>query len=288
MRILEYKESKQHGRFDFPVEAYPINAHHPRYIMPLHWHNEVEIIQIISGSFQYEVGQEKGTAIPGDILFVNSGDFHAGVPDKSEYYCIVFDLNLLANENSMTASNKMLVPLLNGDIRVSLHLTRLGRELPSILHRLFELMTEKPMGHELQAQGLLYQLFGIIFKNRYYYQNTGNTGSKKRLLPLRNALSLIEKEYSSQLTLDQLAHSADMSPKYFCHFFKRMTRYSPIEYLNRHRIEIACYKLISGYKNITGLCYECGFNDLSYFIRVFKKITDVTPKQYAKMHGSVE
>ncbi len=72
-----------------------------------------------------------------------------------------------------------------------------------------------------------------------------------------------------------------MSPKYFCHFFKQMTQYTPIEYLNRRRIEAACYRILSGWQSMTELTYECGFSDLSYFIRVFKRIVGVTPKQYA-------
>jgi AraC-like DNA-binding protein len=287
MRILAYKENKTHGSFDFPVEAYYINKHHPRYIMPLHWHEEYEIIQIRSGSLQYEIGQEKGTAKAGDILCVNSGDFHAGLPSESEYSCIVFDFNLLMKENNTMASNKLLAPLLNGDIRVSLHLPKDDRDIPLILRRLLETLAEKPLGFELQVQGLLYHLFGSIIQNHYYCKNTASTGNKKRSLPLKNALSLIEKEYSSLITLEQLAHAADMSPKYFCYFFKQMTRYSPIEYLNRHRIEIACYKLMSGQQRITELSYECGFNDLSYFIRVFKNIVGVTPKKYALMHRPV-
>jgi len=286
MRTLEYKERKTHGTFDFPVEAYCVNEQHPRYVMPLHWHEEYEIIQVKSGEFQYEIGQEKGTAKSGDILFINSGEFHSGLPSKCEYNCILFDFNLLINEN-ITATNKILATLLSGDISVSLKLPKEDQEISSIINCLLETLIKKPIGFELKAQGLLYQLFGNIIEKRYYHKNTGDTGSKKRIMPLKNVLSLIEKEYSSPLTLEQLARSADMSPKYFCHFFKQMTKYSPIEYLNRHRIEVACFKLISGTQNITEICYECGFNDLSYFIRVFKKNVGVTPKKYALMHKKI-
>ena len=284
MRILEYRENKKHGSFDFPVEAYYVNEHHPRYIMPLHWHEEYEIIQIISGGFQYEIGQEKGTAEPGDILFVNSGDFHGGFPVESKYNCIVFDFNLFVKENHMVAINKILEPLTNGEIKVLPKLPKENKDISFVIRRILETLQEKPLGFELQVQGLLYHLFGSIIKHHYFYKNTDDPGAQKRLLPLKNALALIQKEYSSQITLERLASAANMSPKYFCHYFKMFTWYSPIEYLNRYRIEVACYKMMSRWQNITELSYECGFNDLSYFIRVFKKIAGVTPKQYARMH----
>lgn len=284
MRILEYKENKRHGSFEFPVEAYHVNEQHPRYRMPLHWHEEFEVIQIISGGFDYEIGQHSGTAQAGDILFVNGGEFHAGIPLRSEYRCIVFGLSFLLKEDD-TAGSKLLAPFFQGDAIVSLRLPENDTVISAILYRLFGLLTEKPPGFELQVQGLLYQLFGYIIQNHYYEKNAGgDLGNKKRLSQLKNALSLIEKEYPSHITLERLARSAGMSPKYFCQFFRQMTHYSPITYLNRRRIEVACYKLISGWQNMTDLAFECGFNDLSYFIRVFKGIVGMTPKKYSLKH----
>jgi AraC-like DNA-binding protein len=284
MRILEYKENKIHGSFEFPVEAYYVNEQHPRYKMPLHWHEEFEIIQILSGYFDYEIGQKSGSAQSGEILFVNGGEFHSGTPNRCEYRCIVFDLGFLLKEDN-TAGSKMLAPFFEGDYAVSLERPKNDALIYSILSSLFGLLTEKPRGFELQVQGFLYQLFGLIIQNRYFDKNTGDDlGNKKRLSQLKSALALIEKEYSTPITLQQLARSADMSPKYFCQFFKQMTHYSPITYLNRHRVEVACYKLISGWQNMTELSFECGFNDLSYFIRVFRSIVGTTPKQYARKH----
>ena len=284
MRILEFKEKKTHGSFEFPVEAYYVDERHPRYLMPLHWHEEYEVIQILSGSFEYEIGQKSGIAQPEDVLFVNGGEFHGGMPIQSEYRCIVFGLSFLLKEDD-TASSKMLAPFFKGDNAVSLNLPKNDVDISWILHKLFNLLTEKPRGFELQVQGLLYQLFGYIIQNHYYENNSLNDiGNKKGISQLKSALSLIGKEYSSHITLEQLAQSAEMSPKYFCQFFKQMTHYSPITYLNMHRVEVACYKLISGCQNITELSFECGFNNLSYFIRVFKNIVGTTPKQYAHKH----
>ena len=92
----------------------------------------------------------------------------------------------------------------------------------------------------------------------------------------------METGYAGAVTLATLADAAGMTPQYFCTFFQQMTGRSPIEYLNGHRIEVACAQLSLGNYSITDLAYECGFNDLSYFIRVFKRYKGVTPKQYIK------
>ena len=72
-----------------------------------------------------------------------------------------------------------------------------------------------------------------------------------------------------------------MTPKYFCRFFLEMTHRTPIDYLNYQRIEHACYQLVTTDASITDIAYSCGFNDLSYFIKTFKKYKGITPGKYA-------
>ena len=59
---------------------------------------------------------------------------------------------------------------------------------------------------------------------------------------------------------------------------------TPIEYLNYYRIEIACEQLIITNKNITDIAYDCGFNDVSYFTKVFKKYKDTVPSKYMELN----
>ena len=63
-------------------------------------------------------------------------------------------------------------------------------------------------------------------------------------------------------------------------FFKKMTNRTPIDYLNVYRIEMASKKIINTDLSITDIAFSCGFNDLSYFIKTFKKITGITPRKY--------
>ena len=61
-----------------------------------------------------------------------------------------------------------------------------------------------------------------------------------------------------------------------------MTGKTPIEYLKDYRVERAARKLLGSDMPITQIAYTCGFNDLSYFIKTFKKIKGCTPKNYRK------
>ena len=61
-----------------------------------------------------------------------------------------------------------------------------------------------------------------------------------------------------------------------------MTGTTPVKYLLTYRIERAARKLLSTDESITQIAYDCGFNDLSYFIKTFKDIKKITPKNYRK------
>ena len=93
---------------------------------------------------------------------------------------------------------------------------------------------------------------------------------------------MIESQYDQPLTLSMMAAAAGMSSKYFCRFFAVMTHRKPMDYLNHYRIERACYELSSSDATVTDVAYSCGFNDLSYFIKTFKKYKGMTPGSYVR------
>lgn len=151
------------------------------------------------------------------------------------------------------------------------------------IHMLFDTIQKKSPGYELVTQGLLYLILGDITENHFFTSDSGDTKrNHKRIHLLKQVLELMEDSYQTSLTLEQLSKAAGMSSKYFCRFFQEMTHKSPFDYLNHYRIERACYQLLSTEDTITEIAYGCGFNDLSYFIKLFKRYKGTTPAKYRK------
>ena len=65
MKYIKYRETKEHGTFEFPMEFYHVGPAHPRYEMSYHWHIEYEIIRILKGEFLMTIGEEEFTAKAG-------------------------------------------------------------------------------------------------------------------------------------------------------------------------------------------------------------------------------
>lgn len=279
MQYLDYNEAKQRGTFDFPIEIHHIDYQHPRYEMTLHWHIEYEIIRILQGEFNIFLDGQELTARKGDIIFIEDGVLHGGTPIDCIYECIVFDINMLLNNNH--SCNKLIKQVINHSLSILNFFPDPKDSLTTAVNQLFESMIQQTEGFQFTTFGALYLFLGIIVEKNYYNADIApNIRNHKRIEQLKQALELIETSYASTLTLEQLSKSAGMSPKYFCRFFQAMTHKTPIDYLNYYRIERSCYQLLTTDLSLINIAYGCGFNDFSYFIKTFKKYKGITPKKY--------
>ena len=84
------------------------------------------------------------------------------------------------------------------------------------------------------------------------------------------------------IRLDMLADHVGMSRSAFCAFFKKHFGKTFVSYLNECRLENACNLLREEECNVSEICYKVGFNDLPYFIRLFKRSTGMTPTEYLR------
>lgn len=278
MNFSDYQELKTRGSFDFPIEFHHVTKEHPRYQMPLHWHMEYEIIRVLSGRLVLSLNEETVELNAGEMSIIQDGVLHGGTAYDCVYECVVFDFNGFLHGSSICKK----------DIEeVQNHQKIINNKFPAdcdetnVVNTMFEVIMEGADGYEFFTQGLMFILIGKIMKNRRYTTSDKSTiKSLKRFHQLKSAISLIREQYMNELSLEDLSQAAGMSSKYFCKFFSEMTGKTPIEYLNYYRIECACEQLVLNDRSVTDVCMSCGFNDLSYFVKTFKRYKGTTPKQY--------
>ena len=228
------------------------------------------------GSLTVTLDEKSFTAVKNDVIFVHSGILHSGIPHDCVYQCIVFDMNTFLKNNPVCG--EYIQKILHQETMLFPHFSDEHPQILNCISVLFDAMYEKDTGYELTVFGQFYHFFGLIFSNHYFIENPTRTRRDyKRILQLKQVLEFIEKNYANPITLQELSASVSMSPKYFCRFFSEMTHQTPMDYLNRQRIEEACLQLAATDDSITEIAYRNGFNDLSYFIRTFKKYKGMTP-----------
>lgn len=279
---MSYNELKLHGTEDFPIELYHINEGHPKYEMASHWHTHIEIIKILDGELNVRLYNNEYQAKKGDVVLVNSETVHGAFPVNCVYECIVVQLEMLSVKD--VSCRNFIDGLLNQEYKIQEFIPYSKNEFHNAVDSLFYSMNNPKPGYKFTVIGALYNLLGTVINNGMY--NTFNTSTDiindKNIPKLKKVLTFIRNNFDKPITLCDIAKHAEMSPKYFCSFFKTMTRKTPIEYLTAYRIERAARRLLNTDMSVTVIAYSCGFNDLSHFIKTFKQHKGITPAKFRK------
>lgn len=281
MKRLDYHESRQRGSPDFPLEYHYLDESHPLYQMPCHWHEEYELLRVISGEFDLTLDDAATVLHAGDVAFIGAGQLHGGIPRDCVYECIVFDMHLLLKCNEHC--RQLISPILHGHLLLQAIYHGDDDVVRHTIPPMFRALNGRCRGYELITLGCLFQFLGEVYSHRAYYPAETPQSEGERVLQLKQVFELIRTDYASPLTLADLAGAAHMSPKYFCRFFRAATHRTPIDYLSYYRIEEACNEIASTGKSLTEIALDAGFTSLNYFIRRFRAYKGVTPGEYREM-----
>lgn len=280
MNYSSLHEDKKRGKFDFPIELYYVDSSYPRYQMPLHWHLEYELILVLKGKFRLSIDGKQYLLEAGDSAWISDGAIHGGEPEDCIYECVVFDLATLLRDTPLCTKSAKDFLTHSGSYTGKLEKSSISAQLTD---KIFEAMEKEQIGYEWVTIGLLWQLMGNMMKNSDG-ETTNYNHSRRQISKIKSILTYIRNNYDSQITLDELSKIAGMSSRYFCRAFSAMTGKTPIAYLNYYRIECAGEFLKLTDKTVTEIAISCGFNDMSYFSKQFKRYKHLTPSQYRKFY----
>ena len=101
---------------------------------------------------------------------------------------------------------------------------------------------------------------------------------------INNAFDYILKNFKNEVSIGKAATNAHMSIPGFSRYFKNRTKKNFSSVLNEIRIGYACKLLIEKNKNVTEICYESGFNNITNFNKQFRKIKNTTPKKFQQQY----
>ncbi len=104
-------------------------------------------------------------------------------------------------------------------------------------------------------------------------------------LRMSSIYNYVVRNFTKDITLDDVANQANLTPQAFCRYFKKHTGNTFVTFLNEMRVHEACKKLVhSRCESISGVAYDCGFNSITNFNRVFKSMTGSSPKEYVSRY----
>lgn len=127
-----------------------------------------------------------------------------------------------------------------------------------------------------------YMILGVIFKENFIEDDiSSDSQSGQRAVDKVNAvLEYIKEHFNEEITVEEAAGIINVNPNYFCRLFKKATGKTLIHYINRYRILQACREMMKSEASVTDIMYETGFSSYSYFNRIFKQYTGMSPTEY--------
>ena len=285
---IEQHENAKHGEEIFPLQKYITTLWKDYPFVTAHWHEEAEFTRIEKGSCTCQIYLETYQVQEGDFLFVPPAVLHAISNEKEERMqseTYVFHMNFLGANAADICAIRYLTPLANQKL-LPLFVIKKDHPLYETAAELFEKINaeygRKLPGYELSLKAYLLQLLAALLP-----YCSGNTAEDALLTEhaekLKEVLSYIGAHYMEELTIEKLAGLCYFSEYYFMRFFKKYMGMSCMQYIKNVRLEHAAKRFENGEKNTLETALSCGFSNLSYFHREFKKKYGMTPKKFMSL-----
>lgn len=289
MNILEYEttqELKTHGNSNFPFNIYPCSIPLDFSGVPLHWHNDMEIIYVKKGRGTVLADLRPYQVRAGDLVFITPGSLHGLEQYENcsmEYENILFQLSLLMTAMDDLCSEQFFQPLLHGQLALPVLLSPdapFYSEAVRCLNELDAISGSEDPARILGIKGKLFDLFFLLFRS--CPQAAPPRCPTKSLETMKLLLKHVETHYQEKLSISDMAALCGFSGSYFMKFFKQQMGISFIDYLNDYRLMMAARMLRASSDTIAAISEEIGFENLSYFNRLFKRKYGMTPSCYRK------
>jgi len=249
-----------------------------------HFHPEYELVYIEGATGTRHVGDHISTYHDSDLVLIGSNiphlNFDYGV--KTHYQKVVVHL-----KQDFVEKHLLHIPELNSLPELfekSKHGIAIKGELKNAIGKqLLRFQQFNSFQRYLELITILQTLSSTdeieLLQDKPYI----NKYSEKEQERVRAIYGFIDEKYNQKIKLSEVAQYMNMSNEAFCRYFKKATGNTFFEFLNRYRISQSKIVLMSG-KNVSQACYQCGFENLSYFNRIFKKITNENPSDFKKKY----
>ena len=280
---FELKENKPHGTKDDPFSTYHIQNGGQSFQIPVHWHDELEIIYVKSGFLTVNISGENYIGKPGDAFVVSPGNLHfmGSQTGTVDYFTFLFPLKYIAFRSDDMLDDKLIEPLNSGHLMISPEIKDTVKEQCEQLARVYVAeidKSESKITSQIRKKIVLLQFIHELWKKGFIVENdtTGRNTVEKEMV------SYIQQNYTGKILLREFGEQFHLSEKYISRYFKEHFHITLSQYVTYLRLEHAKQMLQETDISVTEVAMQSGYQNISYFIRSFKKTYGVSPLKYRK------
>jgi AraC-like DNA-binding protein len=254
---------------------------------PYHFHPEYELTSITKGSGKRYVGSHMEDFLAGDLVLLGPNLPHcwklgepAGPQADAGAIVIQFNESFLGedffNKPELQEIKKLFQRSASG-------ISFSGKVQSEVNHRLDKQSTngssfEKMLGLlEILQQLAVSDEYSLLDQNQLIAERT--LAEQERINPV---IAYLVENFRQQVSLDEAAGIANMTPNAFCKYFKKITRKTFMETIIDYRLNYATQQLVQTDKPISEISFDSGFGDVSHFYKMFKVKMQMSPLNYRK------
>ena len=284
---FELKENKPHGTKDDPFSTYHIENAGRSFQIPVHWHDEFEIIYVRSGFLTVSISGESYIGKTGEAFVVSPGNLHlmGSQSGTVDYYTFLFPLKYISFRTDDMLDEKLLEPLNSGHLMICPRVKDTAKELCEQLIEIYMAKkdeSESKIATQVRTKIILLQFILDMWKKGFVIENdtSGRNTVEKEMV------SYIQQNFTGKISLRAFGEQFHLSEKYISRYFKEHFHITLSQYVTYLRLEHAKQLLQDTDIPVTDVAMQSGYLNVSYFIRSFQKAYAVSPLKYRKNNYS--
>ena len=310
---FELKENRPHGTPENPFSQYHISDVERAFQIPVHWHDELEIIYVKHGKLHVTISGENYIGNPKEAFVVSPGSLHfMGSPTGDvDYYTFLFPVEYISFQTDDIMEKTILSPLKHGRAMIKPQINDMAED---ICERLIEINTnisylkkktsesteerknrenhkynksddiavsninEANINAQFETKMTLIKFIQKMWQNGLILENAANGTNTTE----KEMITYIRQNYTREISLQEFGMQFHLSEKYISRYFKEHFHITLSQYINHLRLEHARQLLQESTVPVTEVALQSGYQNVSYFIRCFKKMYGVSPLKYRK------
>ncbi len=289
--MLGRYENITHGKDGniYPFRTHFDQRHKQGILVDSHYHEYIEILYIVKGSFFILLDGEGHVCQKGDMVVINSMEVHniqSPTNDPVDYIVVRFTPDLLYTTSQSIFEAKYVLPF---TMKTSTH-QKVFRDteiactpIPELLNKILDEGYVQAYGFELAIRTYIGEIFLYILRSWHEKGLDLNINAgldRDKLERLERIFDYVDAHYEETISVADMAERFNMSYSYFSRYFKNMMNRNFSDYVNLVRVTKAEYLLASTNDSITTIATSVGFSTTSYFIEQFKHFKNITPKKF--------
>jgi len=249
-----------------------------------HYHPEFELVYVEATTGIRHVGQHISSFMESDFVLIGSNiphlNFDYGLKTKYRQIVVQLKENFLGDAFREAPEFKSIEQLFD---RAALGLSFGGKTKADVADKLRKM---QELDHFQQLLCLLEIFETLAISKEVVALNEQDTSVKLFLndkIRMGSVYKYIHANYNETPDVNEVAASVHLSTAAFCRYFKKQTKITFTDFVNQYRITQAQTLLLQD-KTVSEVCYEVGFDSLSYFNKLFKKLTGENPSAFKKRY----